>query len=153
MNYSESNDAIFKMLWPVVSGDISSLLGYTPLVYWPDKVEKATAPTDKVWMRVSRKTLGGPSLAGFTDDTAQSARRYDVAALLYVQVFYPQSDANASDKFPAIVQMITDALGDKHDPTNILWTRSSSVDELDSERSWFRKNVVTQFEYQEIKRF
>lgn len=152
MTYAEANDAIYALFWPTVKGPVSDLLGYTPLVFWPDKVEKQQAPTDKVWMRVSRKTLG-ELLAGFSDDTNQSARRYDVTAVLYVQLFYPQSDANSSVNFSEVVQLVKDSLSDKHDPTNWLWTRASSVDELDSDRSWFRKNVVTQFEYQEIKRF
>lgn len=150
MTYIESNDVIFKLVFGVVSGSIAATLGYTPLVFWPDKSEKEPAPTDKAWLRVSRATMG-ERLSGFSDGESQSIRRYDVTSKLYVQFFYPASDKNSSVKFPVIVQAMKDALRDRHDDNNELWTRESVVKEVDSEKAWFRKNVVVDFEYQEIK--
>jgi len=151
MNYTEASDAIQKMFWSVFKPASTAILGYTPKVYWPDSVEPASAATDKVWMRVSRRDLP-ETLAGFAEGENQSVKRYDVPATLFIQFFYPQSDGSANTKLSQLAQVAKDALQGKHDPTNVLWTRDCSIVSLNPELTWFRKNVVVDFTYQEIKR-
>lgn len=151
MNYADSNAAIFSLFWPALKAQCQTVLGYVPKVYWPDQVETGEAPTDKLWLRASRKTIG-EVLSGFNEGENQSIARYDVTAILYVQMFYPQSDSKSGTNFVALAQFIKDSLQGKNDPTNVLWTKRVNIDELSSEKSWFRKNVVCEFTYQEIKR-
>jgi hypothetical protein len=151
MNYSESTDALLTLFWDGFKPEAVALLGYTPKVYWPDQQETGTPDTTKVWLRVSRRDL--PSkLSGYGEGNNQSTKRYDCAGFLYIQMFYPQSDGSASSKFPLLASAAKDSLQGKHDPTNYLWIRDCTIAPLDPEASWFRKNVVVDFTYQEIKR-
>lgn len=151
MTYAEANDAIFSLFWPGFRQFALDTLGYVPLAYWPDSKEEKSAPVDKVWIRVSRKT-NFETLSGFNEGENQSIRRYDVSAILYIQLFYPQSDGNSTVLFPTICEYLKNSLQGKADATNVLWTKDVKIDELSSEKSWFRKNVVCEFTYQEIKR-
>lgn len=150
MTYEEASEALNKMFWDTFKVEALAILGYVPTVYWPFVTEPTSAPIDKVWCRVSRKT-NPKELAGFGEGNANFAARYDTDGLYYVQMFYPQSDKSASSKFTKLAQIAESCFLGKHDPSNLLWVRSVETKELDSEKTWFRLNVIIEFTYQEIR--
>lgn len=150
MIYDEAGDALNLMFWPSFKDEAKTILGYMPTVYWPLQVEPEKAPVDKFWMRVTRRT-NPKTLAGFGEGNADYAARYDESGTLYLQLFYPQCDKAASTKFPKLAEFLQACFLGKNDPTNILWCRDVAIKELDSEKAWFRINVVVDFKYQDIK--
>lgn len=151
MTYAEANTVMFGMFWPAFKAECVRVLGYEPMVYWPDKKEGTVAPTDKLWLRVSRQTTNR-KLRGMGNSLNQSRQLYVTPGILFIQLFYPQSDTNSSMTFGPLAEFLSNLLLEKASADNLLWTRDSYIVELSSESSWFRKNVVTTFEYQDVKR-
>jgi len=150
MTYDEASEALNQMFWGKFKADSLSLLGYVPTVYWPFTVEPLSAPVDKFWCRVSRKTMP-KELAGFGEGDVNRSARYDTFGVYFIQMFYPQSDKRASSLFPQLAQIAEDCFLGKHDPSNLLWVRNVATKELDPEKTWFCLNVVVEFTYQAIR--
>lgn len=150
MTYDDAGDALNKMLWDDFKPQAQAILGYVPTVYWPFQTEPTSAPTDKFWMRVSRKNLP-KTLSGFGEGNANKAARYDVKGNLFIQMFYPQADKNAAKNLPRLAEIAEACFLGKHDPSNLLWCRDIAVNPLESEKGWFRLNVVVEFIYQDIR--
>jgi len=149
MTYDEAGDALNALFFPTFKPFATTVLGYMPTIYWPFQTEPTSAPIDKAWLRVSRRSLP-KQLDGFGEGNANKAARYSTIGLMYIQLFYPQSDKNAAKNLPKLAEFLQACFIGKHDPTNLLWCRDVTIKELDSEKTWFRVNVVVEFIYQDI---
>lgn len=153
MTYEEAGDALAGLFWSSFGVASQNLLGYTPKVFWPFESSGDQAPSDKVWLRVTRATIS-EELAGYGEgegNIGMANRRYDVTGLYAIQIFCPQVMPNAERKLGQLAMAAKDSLQGKHDPTNFLQCKNVTIKEQPSEKVWYRVNVVCDFEYQEVK--
>lgn len=154
MTYEESNAAIFSILLSGFKTQAAIIIGYDPTIYWPFQTRPQNAPVDKIWLRVSRKTVletqAGPA-SGETINGSRSLRRFDVDAMLFVQLFVPTNTREADKLIPQISQLIKDSLQGKASADNWLHVGDTTIDEQTNEQNWFRVGVSSEFKYQELK--
>jgi len=137
--------AFFKARFDAVAAGI---IGYLPEVVYRNN-ERPTKPgSDKYWLRVSIQTV-------FAEQTALGecenvgTRRYTETGLYFIQIFGPKSDNGADGKVAALADALREGYRGKATEHHI-WFRNARINELTPEELFYRSNVVTEFEYDEV---
>jgi len=144
--YSEATDtmnALLNNLWVEHS---ASIVGYIPVIYWPD-VELLKEPAvNTCWARMSRQTVvqSQANIAG-----ADSVKRYTTRGLLSVQIFVPRLLTNSGTTRNALGQLVQLAYRGITTPNGI-WFRNVTLKELPADARYNRCNVVSDFQYDEV---
>lgn len=150
-NYIDATDSMYDLFLTGFKEPAKELLGYIPEIRWRNKEEKAKPPTDKFWCRVSV----------FTEDEEQTnvsvvrvdekyIRRYTTYGVIIIQIFCPKSVKN-SDKLGQKLSNISKLCfrGKKAD-CGIIFRNSRINDGIPPEELFYRFNVISDFEYDEI---
>ncbi|MES2180720.1 MAG: hypothetical protein V4493_01300 [Pseudomonadota bacterium] len=144
ISYSNARDEIFKQFGTVLSA-VSTLLTYTPEIIYQGVETGAKMPTDKLWMRVSQQTIteeqAGPK--------ADAVRRYTSDGLVFVQLFIAKTKVENYAIGTQVAQLVKTAFRGKQ-TTGCIWFRNVRIQELPSEDAWYRLNVVSEYQYDEI---
>lgn len=103
-------------------------------------------PTDGFWLRLSQKTVNEEQA---TISGSDLRRRYTSEGLGFVQIFIPKTRAADYAKGVQLAELIKSAYRGKS-TDNCMWFRNTRIQELPPEDAWFRLNVVTEYQYDEI---
>ena len=76
-------------------------------------------------------------------------KRYTASGLVFAQIFSPRSASNGFEKGIALGEVAKKAFRGKTTPGKI-WFRNVRLNELEPEDSFYRLNVVAEFEYDEL---
>lgn len=142
---SEARDeifALFKTAWEAGTIDIVS---YIPNIEYQGVQPIATPDIAKHWCRISIQTVS-ENQASLSDENGQ--RTYTAYGLVFVQVFCPRSERNGFERGISLAQIAKRAFRGKATPGRI-WFRNVRLNELEPENSFYRLNVVAEFEYDE----
>lgn len=144
--YEQAVDQIFTIFNADWISEATSILGYTPSVFWPG-VEEIDAPDlSRYWARASQQTV--------TDEQAslrngECGQRYTSTGIVIIQIFCPKRDVFGMTNGRLLSTLARDSFrGNATD--NKIWFRNSRILELDPEVNWYRFNVVAEYEYDEI---
>lgn len=149
-SYSQANSELYTPIKTLIeSAEIVTLFGYAIDVRWPNNEKTSNPAADKIWLRVSRQTVTNPQTAIQNNYRGQSARRYTNYGLLFVQLFSPKTNG----VYPK-VEILADALVKKafrgKSTEHCITFRNARMNEVAPENDWYRLNVVTEYEYDEI---
>lgn len=137
--------ALFKESWDV---ETEAIAGYVPHVEYQGVQPRPTPDTEKHWARISIQTVGENQTSLSTSEGAAGQKRYTAYGLIFVQIFSPRSLNNGFDKGLQLADIAKNAFRGKTTPGKI-WFRNVRVNELEPENSFYRLNVVAEFEYDE----
>jgi len=148
--YDEGLDEIFALFSAAWLANTFAIVGYVPDVRWPDVEEPAKPPSDKFWARVSTTTLTEEqcTLCGCVEQPG--LRRYEIAGLVFVQIFCPKQLATASELGKKLAMIARGAFRGKQTEPGRIWFRNTRINPLPPEALFYRYNVVSEFEFDEI---
>ena len=137
--------ALFKAAW---DAETTAIVGYVPEVRWQNVPEKTKPDPDKFWARVSQQpvTSRQSSLSNCVGSPQQ--RRYESSGVLFVQLFFPKSDDEAADKGRRLAVLARAAYRGK--TVGGIEFKNVRINELSPQESWFRANVVAEYEFDEL---
>ena len=143
-SYASARNEIFAQYNLAKSG-ILALLTYQPIIVYQG-VESATSmPTDKLWVRISQNTVLENQATLSNNDLK---RRYTSEGLIYIQLFVPKTTGEYTKAVNTAV-LIKNAYRGKQ-TSSCMWFRNVRIAELPPEDGWFRLNVVSEYQYDEI---
>jgi len=147
MSYTNAINSIFSLFLTAWSAGTPAITTTAPKVYWPGVQEPASIDGSKFWARVSQQTVIESQTALAGGDTGK--KRYTAQGLIFVQIFCPKSDSANFQKGRLLAVVARDSFRGKTTTENV-WIRNARINELSSEESFHRFNVVVEYEYDEI---
>lgn len=144
--YPEATDTMFAQLNTLWATDSAAIAGYVPAIYWPNIEEPVSKPVGTYWARMSRQTViqSQANIAG-----ADSVRRYTTRGLLSVQIFAPMMLVASGKVCAQLAQIVQNAYRGVT-TVNGIWFRNVTIKELPADGRYYRCNVVSDFQYDEV---
>lgn len=133
--------ALFNTAW---AANTTAIAGYVPKVYWPGIEDAAKADPTKFWARVSQQTV----LESQTT-LAEPTKRFTAKGLIFIQLFCPKTNSTSIDLGRSLAVVARNAFRGKTSSQHV-WFRDARINELPSEESYHRFNVVVEYEYDEM---
>ena len=144
-NYTNAVDQMFALFNTAWVNQTVPIVGYVPVVRWQG-VEELTKPdASKYWARVSQQTILEEQ-RGFS--TFNGSALYSTRGLIFVQIFCPKSDIKAMEKGRSLAVVARNAFRGKTTSGKV-WFKNCTINELSPEESFFRLNVVSNYNYDE----
>ncbi|AEX56100.1 minor tail protein [Burkholderia phage vB_BceS_KL1] len=139
-------NALFNTAWNANAG---ALAGYVPNIEWQGKQPRETPDSSKYWARVSIQTVLEEQTTLSTCEGKPGQKRYTASGLVFVQLFCPKSIVGSFEIGGKLAEVAKKAFRGKTTPGKV-WFRNVRINELDPEDLYYRYNVVTEFEYDEL---
>lgn len=145
-NYVSAVDQMFALFNVAFLASAPAVVGYVPDIRWQGINEGTKPDAAKYWCRVSQQTVieEQTTLAG-----SDGKKRYTASGLVFVQLFCPIADVEASPKGRLLAVIARNAFRGKTTSGKV-WFRNVRINELSNEESAVRFNVVAEYEYDEI---
>jgi len=143
-SYYDARNELFAQ-YNLAKPAILTLLGYQPTVIYQGVDSGVAMPTDKIWVRLSQQTVLENQSAIAGNDLRQ---RYTSDGLAYAQIFIPKSPGVYANGVK-MVELVKNVFKGKQ-TSSCIWFRNVRVQELPPEESWFRLNVVSEYQYDQI---
>ena len=148
--YDEGLDEIFALFSAAWLANTPAIVGYMPDVRWPNIEEPAKPPSDKFWARVSNKTVLEEQCSMSACVEQPGLRRYEISGLVFVQIFCPKQLATASELGKKLAIIARNAFRGKQTEPGRVWFRNTTINELPPEALFYRYNVVSEYEFDDI---
>lgn len=151
-NYTDATNIMFERIQDAVSGPVKAVLGYDAEMRWPYVAEPKKPDGSKVWFRVSSQIVDEHQSTLSTCEGAPGQRKYETAGILIIEAYLPKSLRDAGPKGRAVATALRDTFRNvASGEAGIRYYRARINDGIAPEELFYRLNVVTEFEYDEIK--
>lgn len=144
----DARDAMYSRVKTTVDSVAPGIMGYVPNIYWQDSQTGVTPPADKHWLRVGYQILESPQATLSNNVTRANNFRYRSFGFLIVEIHSPQVMARGGIEGDQLCVQIRNAF--RGYSVGSLWFRNPRKKELPSNSGFYRKNVLVDFEYDDI---
>lgn len=126
-------------------------LPYVPEVAWQNVERKQTNDLSKHWCRLTIDPVETRQKTFRTSETSigDGKARYTEKGIIIVQMFFSKAAFKGNDDRKLSV-ISRDIFRSRNVRDNIVWYRNADIRYLNSEESWFRSNVIAEYEFDEI---
>ena len=149
IEFDQARDEIFTLFNTAWQAETGAVAGYVPEIRWQGVEYRDTPDGSKFWARVTKDTVLEEQTTLSTCEGKPGQKRYTASGLVFVQIFCPKSNTQAFAIGQKLAKIARNAFRGKTTPGKI-WFRNVRINELDPEELYYRFNVVTEFEYDEL---
>ena len=126
------------------------IVGYAPEIRWQG-VELGFLPgSDKFWMRVSTQGVASPQRGHRMPQVGISKPVYDNLGFITLQIFAPMKSADSYEK-GELLAGLGQGMFMASETAGSIWFRNPRIRELDNDGSWFRWNVIADYQFSQVK--
>lgn len=143
----EEINRLFTVAWNANSPAAVGL-AEAPEIRYNNLVYANPPPKTKYWCRISTQVISEEQATLSNCVVAPGQKHYQVEGLVFVQIFAPMV-ADASSKLRLLAVVARNAFRGKEGVGRI-WFRNVRINELKPEESFYRTNIVGEFEFNEI---
>lgn len=147
--YAVAVNDIFKQINDAWVAGAATAVGEPVELRFVGVEKEGKIPTEKFWGRVSTQGAAEGQASMANGIIAPNNRRYRADGLVYVQLFAPKSRNTAMQKLRLLSQLARDAFRGKSTANGVSFN-FARIQELDPEESFYRINVVAEYQYDEI---
>lgn len=147
--YDEAVDQIYELFTTGVTAKAAAIIGYVPEIRYLDDGKPGEPDRTKVWVRISPQPVTREQASLSNDVFVKGNKMYTSGGLVFIQIFFPKSYQNAaavSRKFGQMIVQIFNGTSTE----GCVWFRNTRVYPLPSEELFYRSNVVTEYQHDEI---
>lgn len=144
-NYFAGRNDIFEQFSKILP-DTIAIIGEELKVVYQGIEEDDKIPTNKFWCRISQQTVLERQSALAGNDLK---RRYTSDGLIFVQIFCASDKPENYNKGAQLAALVKTAFRGKQSE-NCIWFNNVRIQELPKENAWFRLNVLSEYQYDEI---
>lgn len=151
-NYTDARDKIYGRVKAAIDGPVAALFGYKAETRWPFTAEPNKPDASKIWFRVSSQIVEEGQSTLSTCEGAPGQKRYETVGVLIIEMYMPKAVRDSGVKGTKAAAIIRDAF--RNAPSGeegIFYYRARINDGIAPEELFYRLNVVTEFEYDEVK--
>lgn len=153
MNYytlQEARKEMFAHVDTEWNANSAAIVGLIPEVRYQGVEEGALPGGDKYWMRVSAQGVSNHQRGHRMPETGISRVVYDNIGFIVLQLFAPMKSPESYAKGELLAQlgqcmfMATQMGGG-------IWFRNPRIRELDNDGTWYRWNVIADYQFSQVK--
>lgn len=127
-----------------------AIVGYIPAIRWQGVEEGALPGADKFWMRASTQGVDNRQRGHMMPEVGISKPVHDNIGLIILQIFAPMKSPGAYAK-GELLSELGQGMFMASDIGGSIWFRNPRIRELDHDSSWFRWNVIADYQFSQVK--
>lgn len=128
----------------------AAIVGYVPDIRWQG-VEEADLPgTDKFWMRASTNNVTTNQVGHRTVEPGVSDVVYRTVGFITLQIFAPMKGADSYAK-GELLSSLGQRMFMASETGGGVWFRNPRIRELDNDGTWYRWNVIADYQFDQTK--
>lgn len=144
--------ALFAMIgagWALKAPAIVAPLSAPEMRY--QGVEKPGLPgADKFWARSSTQLATTRQSAHVTDAVGSSPVEFESRGVVFVQIFAPMIEPTSYAKGELLAEL-AQCMFMASETANGVWFRNPRINELQPDKSWYRWNVIADYQFNQVK--
>lgn len=147
--YDEAVDQIYGLFSDKFTAGAAAIVGYVPDIRWLDDQNPNEPDRSKVWVRISVNPVMRPQTSLSNDVFQPGKKMFTSSGLVYVQLFFPKSYSNAAATMRRLAQFIVSFMSNGK-TEGCVWFRNAIAKPVVPEDLFYRSNVVTEYQHDEI---
>lgn len=145
MNYIKARDVMFSLIRSTIQN-----FDYVPHVEYPMIVNATKPDASKIWLRASTQMAIEEQSALSTCEIENGKKLYTSYGLIIVEFYIPRIEPDGSLALMWATQL-RNAFRNASSDDGVIYRKAQIDDAIEPEESFFRLNVVANFEFDEIK--
>lgn len=142
--------AMFALVDSVWQAKSEAIVGYVPHIRYQG-VEEGTLPgADKFWMRASTMTVLTSQKGHRVPEVGVSQPVYETYGNITLQLFAPMKSAEAYAKGELLAEL-GQCMFMASETGGSIWFRNPRIRELENDGTWYRWNVIAEYQYSQVK--
>lgn len=143
-----------KELFALVDSDWQSksgaIAGYIPEVRYQGVEEGDLPGADKFWMRASTQTVTTTQRGHRMPEAGVSQPVYDNFGFITLQIFAPMKSVDSYAKGELLAEL-GQCMFMASETGGAIWFRNPRIRELDNDGTWYRWNVIADYQFSQVK--
>lgn len=147
----EARKAIFAHINTVWEDKASAIIGYTPEIRWQGVPDDTLPGGDKFWMRAStQNVLTKQEGHRMPDAPDGSPVVYRTTGFVTLQMFAPKTDPEDYAR-GELLSEVGQCMFMATETGGSIWFRNPRINELKSDGTWYRWNVIADYQFNQTK--
>lgn len=149
--YSQARDEMYGLINTKIKDESTAIMGYIPRVYWNGTTPRHKGKRSRMFLRVSNQIVFESQTTLSTCEGEDGQKRYTTSGLVFIEFYMPRSDNQSNLHGESLAVILRNAFrkapsGD----SGIVYRNARLLNGIPNEEQFYRLNVVTEFEYDEI---
>lgn len=139
--------ALVDATWNAKAG---ALVGYVPHIRYEGQEEAGLPGADKFWMRASTKGVAALQRGHMMPEAGQSKAVYDNIGFITLQIFAPMNSLGSYAKGELLAE-VGQCMFMASETGGSIWFRNPRIRELENDGTWYRWNVIADYQFSQVK--
>lgn len=142
---------IFQLLADCWAAGAGAVVMPVPEIRWQGVEQSGTPGADKYWARASTQLATTRQVAhGMNDLPGPSPVIYDSAGVVFIQIFAPMKSPAAYAKGEVLAELVQRMFMATSTASGV-WFRNPRINELPHDGTWYRWNVLADYQFNQVK--
>ena len=128
----------------------AAIVGYLPEMRYQGVEEGSTPGADLYWGRASTQTVATPQRGHRMPEVGISKPVYDNFGFITLQLFAPMKSSDSYAKGELLAEL-GQAMFMASETGGSIWFRNPRIIELANDGTWFRWNVIADYQFSQVK--
>ncbi len=127
-----------------------AIVGYVPDIRFQGVEEGALPGADKYWMRVSTQGVANPQRGHRVNEPGVSKPVFDNLGFITLQLFAPMKSVDSWEK-GELLSELGQGMFMASDIGGGIWFRNPRIRQNDNDGTWYRWNVIADYQFSQVK--
>jgi hypothetical protein len=150
----QARKQMFALVDGVWNAKAAAIVGgsdpYVPHIRYQGAEEGALPGADKFWMRCSTQGVMNPQRGHRMPETGISQPVYDNIGFITLQIFAPMKVGESYAKGELLAEL-GQCMFMASETGGSVWFRNPRIRELDNDGTWYRWNVIADYQFSQVK--
>ena len=151
LTYQQARKEMFAKVEGCWEAHAGAIVGYTPEIRWQGVEEGKLPGADKFWMRASTTTVTTRQGGHMSPEGPEgSPVVYDTYGFITLQVFGPMKGKDSWSK-GELLSEVGQRMFMASETAGGVWFRNPRIRELNNDGTWYRWNVISDYQFSQVK--
>lgn len=146
----EARKAMFATINTCWQAGAGAIAGYVPEIRYQGLEVGALPGADKFWMRAGTQGVDNRQRGHMMPEVGISKPVYDNIGLIILQIFAPMNSPDSYGKGELLAEL-GQGMFMASDIGGSIWFRNPRIRELEQDGTWFRWNVIAEYQFSQVK--
>jgi hypothetical protein len=139
--------ALVNTCWQAKAG---AIVGYVPEIRFQGVELPGLPGAEKFWMRCSTQGVAAPQRGHMMPEAGISKPVHDNIGFITLQIFAPMKSPDSWEKGELLAEL-GQGMFMASETGGSIWFRNPRIRELDNDGTWYRWNVIADYQFSQVK--